>query len=135
MCGTGCSECGRARLIRARARSSETSEGGGLDGEERSDGRTCDEGADAVVDGSGEGDLKLVPELGVEGTGGRVVVTFGKLEGGCDGKVGAEEGQGGVRTKGIGMGPYECMEGHATGGGAGAMFVLFFLGSCVEDGV
>jgi hypothetical protein len=34
-----------------------------------------------VVDGSGEGDLKLVPELGVEGTGGRVVVTFGKFVG------------------------------------------------------
>ena len=30
-----------------------------------------------VVDGTGEGNLKLVPELGVEHTGGRVVVTFG----------------------------------------------------------
>ena len=77
VCGTECNVCGRARLTRARARSGETSEGGGENGDERSDGRTYDEGADAVVDGTGEGNLKLVPELGVEHTGGRVVVTFG----------------------------------------------------------
>jgi len=78
-----CGACAGLSAVRAGERgSSEREHGaerqareGGQDGDERSDGRTCDEGADAVVDGTGEGDLKLVPELGVEGTGGRVVVT------------------------------------------------------------